>query len=80
MARRIVATAANLGNATCQQFVVITAMGNMARQTILVDRRMGPHERTSFLGMALVTKFIDRIRLEQMGAKTSVVFVAIRAL
>ena len=30
--------------------------------------------------MALVAKFIDRIRLEQRGAKTSVVFVAIRAL
>jgi hypothetical protein len=30
MARRIVATAANLGNATGQEFIVITAMGNMA--------------------------------------------------
>ena len=30
MAGRIVATLANLGNAAGQQFVVITAMGNMA--------------------------------------------------
>ena len=30
MARRIVATLANLGSAAYQQFVVITAMGNVA--------------------------------------------------
>ena len=41
---------------------------------------MGPHERPSFLGMALVTEFVDRTRLDLSGAKTPVVFVAIRAL
>ena len=40
---------------------------------------MGPHKGASFLGMALITKFIDRIPLEQGGAKTSMVLVAIRA-
>jgi hypothetical protein len=40
---------------------------------------MGPHEGPSFLGMALVTEFVDRTRLDLRGAKTSVVFVAIRA-
>jgi hypothetical protein len=40
---------------------------------------MGPHERPSFLGMALVTEFVDRTRLDLGGAKTSMVFVAIRA-
>jgi hypothetical protein len=40
---------------------------------------MGPHKGASFLGMALITKFIDGIPLELGGAKTSVVFVAVRA-
>jgi hypothetical protein len=40
---------------------------------------MGPHERTSFLGMALITEFIDGIPLELSGAKASMVFVAVRA-
>ena len=41
---------------------------------------MGPHPGTSFLGMALVTEFVDGIRLELGGAKTSMLFVAVRAL
>lgn len=40
---------------------------------------MRPHPGTSLIGMALVTKFVDRIPLELGGAKTSMVFVAIRA-
>ena len=40
---------------------------------------MGPHEGASFLGMALITKFIDGIPLEVGGAKTSMMFVAVRA-
>ena len=40
---------------------------------------MGPHPGTSFFGMALITEFIDGIRLELGGAKTSMVFVAVRA-
>ncbi len=40
---------------------------------------MGPHKGASFLGMAFITKFIDGIPLELGGAKTSVVFVAVRA-
>jgi hypothetical protein len=41
---------------------------------------MGPHKGASFFGMALITEFIDGIPLELGGAKTSVVFVAVRAL
>ena len=40
---------------------------------------MGPHKGASFLGMALITKFIDGIPLELGGAETSMVFVAVRA-
>jgi hypothetical protein len=40
---------------------------------------MGPHEGASFFSMTLITKFIDAVPLEQSRAKTSMVFVAIRA-
>ena len=59
---------------------MIAAVRNMAVQAILIHRGMGPHERSSLLGVALVTEFIRGIRLELSGAKTSMVFVAIRAL
>ena len=40
---------------------------------------MGPHKGASFLGMALIAKFINGIPLNLGGAKTSMVFVAVRA-
>ena len=39
---------------------------------------MGPYKGASFLGMALIAKFINGIPLNLGGAKTSMVFVAVR--
>ena len=79
MAGIIMAVPADLGHPTVQKFVVIAAVGNMTIQAILIHRRMGPHKGASFLGMALITKFIDGIPLELGGTETSMVFVAVRA-
>ena len=70
---------ADLGHPTVQEFIVVAAVRNMTIQAILIHRGMGPHKGASFLGMALITKFIDRIPLELGGAKTSMVLVAVRA-
>jgi hypothetical protein len=40
---------------------------------------MGPHEGAPFLAVALITEFVDGIPLEQGGAETSMVLVAVRA-
>ena len=40
---------------------------------------MGPHKGAPFLAMALITEIIDGISLEQGGAETSMVFMAVRA-
>ena len=79
VARKVVAITAKLGHPAGQEFVVIAAVGDMARQTILIYRGMGPHERASLLGMAPVTEFVDGIRLEQGGAKSSMGLVTFRA-
>jgi hypothetical protein len=70
---------AELRSPAAQEFVVIAAVGNMTIQAILIHRRMGPHKGAPFLGMALITKFIDGIPLELGGAKTSMGLVAVRA-
>jgi hypothetical protein len=80
MAGNLVTALAELRGPTVQEFVVIAAVGNMTIQAILIHRGMGPHKGASFLGMALITKFIDRIPLELGGAETSMVFMAVRAL
>ena len=70
---------ADLRHPAVQQFVVVAAVGDVTIQAIFIHRRVGPHKGASFLGMALVTEFIDGIPLELGGAKTSMVFVAVRA-
>ncbi len=80
MLSKIMAISANLGHSTGQELVVIAAVGNMAIQTVLIHRWMGPHERSSFFGVALVTELINGISLDLDGAETSMLFVAIRAL
>jgi len=79
MAGDIVTVPADLGHPGAQKLVVITSMRNMAVQAILIHRRMGPHPGASLLGVALVTKFINRIRLDLGDPKPSMDFVAIRA-
>jgi len=79
MARNIVTVPANLRHPAVQEFVVIAAVGNMAIQAILIHRRMGPHEGASFLGMALVTEFVDAIPFKLGGTEPSVVLVTPRA-
>ncbi len=51
----------------------------MAGQAILIDRRMGPHEGTSFFSVAVVTQFVNRIRLDLSRTEAPVVLVAIGA-
>ena len=78
MAGSIVTVPADLGHPAAQELIVIASMRNMAVQAILIHRRMRPHPGASFLGMALVTKFINGIRLDLGGPKASMDFVAIR--
>ena len=76
----IVTIPADLGHPAAQEFVVIASMRNMTVQAILVHRRMGPHPGASFLGVALVTKFIDGIPLDLGDPKASMDFVTIATL
>jgi hypothetical protein len=62
-----------------QKFIVVTAMGRVAIRTILVDRRMLPHKRPSFFGMASVAEFVDGIAFHHLGPKTPMVVMAVRA-
>ena len=79
MSGSVVAALANLGRPAGQEFVVIATVRSVAIQAILLYRRMGPHPGASLVGMALVTKIVDRIPFQLGRAKTPVVFVAVRA-
>jgi hypothetical protein len=76
----VVAALAKLGRPADQEFIVITAMRGMAAQAILLYRRMGPHPGASLVGMALVTKLVDRIPFQLGWAEPPVVFMAAGAL
>lgn len=76
---RIMATLAKQGHSTVQELVVIPTMRHMADETILVHRRMGPHEGASFFGMALVAELVHRIGLEEVGAEPAVMLMAVGA-
>jgi hypothetical protein len=70
---------ADLGHPAVQELIVVAAVGNVTIQAILIDWRMGPHPRPSFIRMALVAKFGDRIALQLGRAKPSMMFMAVRA-
>ncbi len=80
MSGRIMAVPAELGNAHGQEFVMVAAVRHMARRAVFIDGGMGPHKRPALFGVALVTEFVYRLRLDQRRAEAAVVFVAIRAL
>jgi len=42
-----------------QKLPMVTPMGLMADQAVLLHRRMLPHERPPFFGMAFETELID---------------------
>jgi hypothetical protein len=42
---------------------MVTPMGLMADQAVLLHRRMLPHERPPFFGMAFETEVVDRVGL-----------------
>jgi len=48
-------------NLTDKKLPMVTAVGLMADQTILLHRRMLPHERPSLFGVALKAELVDRI-------------------
>jgi hypothetical protein len=45
-----------------QELAVVAPVGLMAHETVLLDRRMLPQERSSLVSVAFVTEFIERIR------------------
>ena len=46
-------------NLTDKKLPMVAAVGLMADQTVLLYRRMFPHERPSLFGVALEAEFID---------------------
>ncbi len=62
-----------------QQRVLIRAMGGMAIQAILAHRRMFEKKRSALLGMTLVARFVDRVRLQQRVRERPVRVVAVIA-
>ncbi len=54
------------GDLPAQKLAMVASMGLVADEAILLYRRMFPHERSSLLGVALVTEFIDGIRPEHL--------------
>ena len=46
-------------NFTGKKLPMVAAVGLMADQTVLLHRRMFPHQRSSLFGVALEAEFID---------------------
>jgi hypothetical protein len=54
-------------------------MGSVAIRTVLIDRRMLPHKRASFFGVASVAEFVDGFGFHHLGPEPAVVIVTFRA-
>ena len=72
MPARVMAALAELRCLADQKLGMITAVRRVATQTIFCHRRMLEHERPSFLRVAFVAQFIDRIGFDLFVAKGSV--------
>ena len=69
MLRPIMAALAEFRRSSDEQFRMIAPMRFMAGQAVFPDRWMLPHERTSFVSMALITDLIYSIGLELFVAE-----------
>ena len=63
-----------------QELRMVAAMGHMAGQTILLHRRMLPHEWTALFRVAFITEFIHRICLDHLGPELAVLRMTLGAL
>jgi len=70
---------AELRHLALQELPMVAAMRGMAVQTVFIHRRMLPHDRPSFFGVALVAQVIKGIRLHHLGSEASMVVVTGRA-
>jgi hypothetical protein len=69
MLRPVMAALAELWRLPGQKLGVVAAVRLMACQTVLCNRRVLPHERTSLVCMTFIAEFIDSVRLELFVAK-----------
>ena len=76
----VVTALAELGRPADEEFVMIAAVRSVASQAIFLHRGMRPHPGASLVGMAFVTKLVDRIPFQLSRAEPPVVFMAAGAL
>jgi hypothetical protein len=80
MASRIMAALAQKRRLRGQELSVIAAVGRMACQAILFNRRMLPHEWSPFLGMARVAKLIHIISPGHLRPESAMLIMTLGAL
>jgi len=71
---------AKLGDLADEELGMVTPVGGVAAQTVLLDRRVLPHVGPPLFGMALIAQIVEGVRLDHLGAESPVVIVAVRAL
>ncbi len=72
MARPVMAILAEIRQLFSQQLSVQAAMGGMAIQAILCDRRMFVDIRSSLIGMTGIAELLGGVRLNHVHSKTAV--------
>lgn len=73
------ATLAEIGSFSGQEFGVVAAMDGMAGHAVLFHRRMFPHVGAALVGMAFEAELVYAVRLDHFGAKPAMRIMAIGA-
>lgn len=75
----IMAFLADIGDLLHQQLIMVTAVGCMAGQTVLLHRRVLVHVRAPFFSVTGIAQLIDRVGFQILGTERTMGSVAVGA-